>query len=149
MMKIPFPLPPVLAHLHERLERYTEHREYGFFLAEQDRNNQAQGQPVLIYITEKQLTSTDTSPARRPPAFMGEVLAPDGESDRLERCAKAGVFEFWRVRTTDDVEVRIYLQPSENGYGEERVFVGDEPVQSAVFDQLELTPRELLQPPPE
>ena len=60
------PEPEELAKLHERLERYTEHREYGFFLAEQDRNNQAQGQPVLIYITEKQLTSTDTSPARRP-----------------------------------------------------------------------------------
>ena len=34
---IPFPLPPVLAYLHEVLEGHTETRERGFFMAERDR----------------------------------------------------------------------------------------------------------------
>ena len=143
---IPFPLPPVLAHLHELLEGYTETHERGFFMAEQDRNHEARSQPVLMFLSAVQLND-EKGPDRRSPSWMGEVVLGGGEprAERLVRYGKAGVSEFWRVRevTGGAFEVEVWGEPFEDGYRELTTYREDELVRSQVFKELELRPSEL------
>jgi Uma2 family endonuclease len=143
---IPFPLPPVLARLHDRLEGYVEGRERGFFLAERTTNDQAQSQPTLIFVSAVELEGS-TADVRRPPTWMGEVLL-EGAADSalIVRCAKAGVGELWQVHVDDEgVRVDVLSEPAGDGYGHARTFRGSETIASAVFSDLELRPQELLE----
>ncbi|MGE0707934.1 MAG: hypothetical protein AB7N76_14560 [Planctomycetota bacterium] len=136
---IPFPLPPLLARLHEALEHYTEERERGFFLAEQQRNFQARAQPVLIFVTAQQLDG-EKSDTRNAPAWMGEV----GDAIDLAKHAAAGVREVWRVRAEGTVAIEVFREPGPAGYGARAEFRDEEPVVSGVFVDLALRPRDLL-----
>jgi Uma2 family endonuclease len=142
---IPFPLPPVLAHLHEILEGYAELHDRGFFMAEQDRNHEARNQPVLMYLCPTSLKD-EKSTERRAPTWMGEVILTDQSAnpERLVRYAKAGVVEFWRVRQeAEGYAVEVHTDPSGETYGAMATFRGEEPVVSQVFTELELTPASL------
>lgn len=141
---IPFPLPPALARLHEILERYTEFKERGFFLAEQDRSGQAQGQPVLVFISAQQL-SASPDPGKHPPAWMGEVVVAGADEARMQRCAAAGVPEFWRVFDVegDTPRIEVHTEPGPGGYGSAQVFEGDVSVRSTTFPDLSLCAKDL------
>lgn len=145
---IPFPLPPILAHLHELLEGYTETRERGFFMAEQDRNHEARAQPVLMFLSAVQLNDTK-GPDRRSPAWMGEVVLGGVEpsAERLARYAQAGVLEFWRVREVGEgFEVEVWNDPHEAEYRQLATYREQELIRSQVFKELELRPSELPRP---
>lgn len=142
---IPFPLPPVLAHLHEILEGYAELHDRGFFMAEQDRNHEARNQPVLMYLCPTSLKD-EKSTERRPPTWMGEVILRDQSPnpERLARYAKAGVSEFWRVcQEEQGYAVEVHSQPEGEAYASLTTFRGEERVDSGVFTELELTPASL------
>ncbi len=139
---IPFPLPPVLAHLHELLEGYAEVHDRGFFMAEQDRNHEARNQPVLMYLSPAELKDEKVQ-ERRSPTWMGEVILADQEAnpERLVRYAKAKVSEFWRVRQEPEgYAVEVHSDPSGEAYGDVATFRGEEQIVSRVFTELELTP---------
>jgi len=142
---IPFPLPPVLARLHALLEGYTEEREQGFFLAEQDRSNQAQAQPVLIYVTESQLNAeVPATLEKKPPAWIGQVVTHDSSVERMRRYAAAGVQEYWRV-AVDASSIEVHREPQPDGtYARREIFTGDDPVISPTFADLKLTPARLV-----
>lgn len=142
---IPFPLPPVLAHLHEILEGYAEIHDRGFFMAEQDRNHEARNQPVLMYLSPTELKD-EKSQERRSPTWMGEVIMADQEAnpERLTRYAKAAVSEFWRVRQeAEGYAIEVYNDPQDEAYTQVATFRGDEQVVSKVFTELELLPASL------
>lgn len=142
---IPFPLPPVLAYLHEILEGYAELHDKGFFMAEQDRNHEARNQPVLMYLCPTSLRD-EKSTERRPPTWMGEVIMADQSAnpERLVRYAKAGVSEFWRVRQEESgYAVEVHSQPEGETYASVATFRADEPVRSGVFVELDLKPSAL------
>lgn len=147
---IPFPLPPALAYLHELLEGYTEQHDRGFFLAEQDQNHKAGDQPVLMYLSAAEINESSSAEAkateRRPPTWMGEVVLADQEADpeRLARYARAGVFEFWRVKAeADGYAIEIHTEPSGEAYGRVVTFRGTELLKSGVFTELELSASQL------
>jgi Uma2 family endonuclease len=139
---IPFPLPPALARLFDLLEGYTEENEEGFFMAEQDRNRQHQGQPILLYIRPSSLRGPET-PERKAPDWMGEVLAEGQTSERATRYAQAGVKEYWRVDPSVP-RIEVLAEPQEDGgWAQRAVFEGDQPVVSETFSGLELRPADL------
>lgn len=140
----PFPLPPVLARLFELLEGYTEGREAGFFMAEQDRNRQHRAQPVLVYVGPEALRGEGRTGEPRPPDWLGEVREGEDEGDRAVRAARAGVREYWRVDPAGPA-VWVHTEPRpDGGWGRREVFRGDEPVRSDTFPGLVLRPSDLL-----
>jgi len=149
----PLRLPPVMARLHERLEYYDEYErpQRGFFLTELDGKAErpAEADPVLVYVLPASLVE-DKGPERRPPDWIGEVLTSADAPSRLERYARAGVREYWRVRVDPALpdgirfEVHTEVEPEAGRYARCEVVPADGRVESATFPGLELAPRELF-----
>lgn len=151
MEVIPFPLPPALARLHTLLEAYAENHEEGFFMAEQDRNRQHRAQPVLVFVSPASLRQDpETAPKRSAPDWIGEILTGEPNPERMERYAKAGVKEYWKVDlgiSEDGVrpaKIEVHSHPLEDGtYANMREYVDDDVVESQSFPGLALRPRDL------
>lgn len=144
-------MPPSLNRLHEILEAYTEAHEEGFFMAEQDRNQQHQAQPVLVFIGPESLKQDpESAPKRQAPDWIGEIVGETPFPERMARYAKAGVREYWRIDlglSTDGIapaRIEIHVSPSKDGtFGEVTVFTDDEPVKTERFPGLKLCPQDL------
>jgi Uma2 family endonuclease len=145
-------MPPSLAKLHHLLESYTGEHEEGFFMAEQDQNKSHRSQPVLVFIAPESLRQDpETAPKRSAPDWIGEILTEnDLRPERMERYAKAGVKEYWRIDLglmSDGVapaRIEVHTAPTGEGtYSEKTVFVGEERIVSARFPGLALRPQDL------
>jgi Uma2 family endonuclease len=145
-------MPPSLAKLHQLLEQYTEEHEEGFFMAEQDQNRSHQAQPVLVFIAPESLRQDpETAPKRAAPDWIGEILNDDDpREDRIQRYAKAGVKEYWRIDLglkSDGVapaRIEVHTSPQSDGsYTDQVAFVGKETVVSERFPGLALCPQDL------
>jgi Uma2 family endonuclease len=151
MAVIPFPMPPSLNRLHQILERYTETHEEGFFMAEQDRNQQFRAQPVLVFVGPESLKQDPKkAPKRQAPDWIGEILGDKPYPERMARYAKAGVREYWRIDlglNADGIapaRIEVHVSPNPDGtFSECTVFTDDQQVESDRFPGLELCPQDL------
>lgn len=138
-----------MARLHQRLEHFDEYEREsrGFFLVEQDRASR-DAPPVLIYISPTSVAGPK-EPGRRPPDWIGEVLLAADAPSRLERYARAGVGEYWRV-TVDPalpggIRFEVCTDPDGAGtYRRVETVPPGEVVSSAVWSGLTLRPKDLL-----
>lgn len=142
-----------MAALHQRLEHHDEYERdpRGFFLAEQDRRDPT-APPVLIYIRPDSFAAAK-DPGPRPPDWIGEVLEGAATPSRLERYARAGVGEYWRVRVDPalpgGISLEVCLDPDRAAgtYRETRAIPPEQPIDSPTWTGLVLRPAELLLPP--
>ena len=139
-----------MARLHHLLEQFDEYEREarGFFLVEQDRAGR-DAPPVLIYISPASVSGAK-GPERRPPDWIGEVLLSAGAPSRLERYARAGVGEYWRVVADAGLpggiafEVCTDPDPGAGTYRTVRAVGPAELVRSPVWAGLQLRPQDLL-----
>lgn len=144
-----------MARLHALLEHHDEfeRRQRGFFLTEQDRRDPA-APPVLIYVRPDHVAGPK-QPGQRPPDWIGEVLEGAAAPSRLERYARAGVGEYWRITVDpalpDGIRLEVGTDPDreEGSYRSLRAIPPHEPVASPTWSELVLRPRELLAQPRE
>lgn len=139
-----------MARLHQLLEHHDEYERdpRGFFLAEQDRRDPA-APPVLIYVRPDHVAGAK-DPGPRPPDWIGEVLDGAEVPSRLERYARAGVAEYWRVRVDPalpgGIGLEVCLDPDREAgaYRQVRAVAPHEQVPSPTWEGLRLRPADLL-----
>ena len=106
---------------------------------------------LLVFVSPQSLRQDpDSAPKRQAPDWIGEILGSEPHPQRMERYAKAGVREYWRVDLgiSDDgvapPRIEIHTGPRPDGsYEEMATFVGDERVESTQFPTLDLKPQDL------
>ena len=144
-------MPPSLSRLHEILESYTESREEGFFMAEQDRNEQFRAQPILVFIGPESLKQDpEKAPKRQAPDWIGEILGEIPYPERMARYAKAGVKEYWRIdlglssEGVAPAKIEVHVSPQEDGtFAKVTVYLDAQQVESDHFPGLGLCPQDL------
>jgi Uma2 family endonuclease len=148
----------VTQRLHQLLEFFDEYENplRGFFMTELDHNSKghAEDHPVLVYVRGPSLNApipNDATP--QPPDWIGEVLPDTDATSKLERYARAGVREFWRVyeRGPDGglrFEQHTGVLRDEGRYERCLVYGLTDALESDTFEGLRLRPADLLSDEP-